>query len=78
MALISTLEPDSKERTKVHGPTRCLYTIFKDAKGRTYLQLDTYGSEKRIHTEKVSQSLQFNEAAVKELRKILDEAFPDS
>lgn len=78
MALISTFDSITKDRQTVHKPTRCLYSIFKDKSGRPYLQLDTYGSDDRLNTEKISQSIQIDEAAASKLRKLLDEAFPQS
>lgn len=77
MALITTIEKNEKDRQKVHGPTRCYYSKFQAEDGKTYLQLDTYGSEDRVFTEKASQSIQFDEAAAAQLLQLIRTTFPN-
>jgi hypothetical protein len=77
MALVTSLEPNSKERQSVHKPTRCLYAIVDGPGGDRYLQLDTVGSEGREIPDKVSQSVQFDRQAAGQLLRILHIAFPD-
>jgi hypothetical protein len=77
MALITTIEHISKERQKVHAPTRCSASSFVSADGKQFLQLDTYGSEDREFTEKVSQSIQFDEAAAAQLLQLIRTTFPN-
>lgn len=78
MAFVESFEPVRKERQSVHKPTRCGYSIFRDAQGNRYLQLDTYGSHDRELTGKMSQSLQFNAVSAIELRALIDKTFPAS
>jgi 5-methylcytosine-specific restriction protein A len=77
MALVTSLEPNAKERTTVHGPTRCLYAIVEGPGGARYLQLDTVGSEDRAIPDKVSQSIQFDRQAAGQLLQLLQRTFPD-
>jgi hypothetical protein len=76
MALISTIDETTKERQKVHAPTRCLASSFTTDEGQPILQLDTYGADNRQFPEKVSQSLQFDEAAARELLRLIRQTFP--
>jgi hypothetical protein len=77
MALVSSLEPNTKERQSVHRPTRCLYAIVEGPSGERYLQLDTVGSEDREIPDKVSQSIQFDRQAAGQLLHLLHRTFPD-
>jgi len=47
MAPIKKLEQIDMERNSVHGEVDATYCIFQDSDGRTYLQIDTYGSPGR-------------------------------
>lgn len=77
MALVTSLEPNAKDRSTVHGPTRCLYAIVEGPNGTRYLQLDTVGSEDRAIPDKVSQSIQFDRQAAGQLLQLLHRTFPD-
>ena len=46
-------------------------------RGKTHVQLDTYGSDARKLNVKVSQSIQFDQASAAELLEILRHAFPN-
>jgi hypothetical protein len=76
MALIRKLFRITKDRTPVHTETDCGYVVFDAPNGERFLQLDSYGSDKRRYTGKVSQSLQFSETTVRELRDLIDKEFP--
>jgi hypothetical protein len=76
MALLTTLEARQKDRQTVHRPTRCAYSVF-DFEGKCYLQLDTFGSDDRQFTEKVSQSIQFDRNVASELLCLIKQTFPD-
>lgn len=76
MALIRKLEKISKDRSSVHRPVVCGYTVVAIGSQR-YLQLETYGSPSRKLQGKISQVIQFDRCAAEQLRKILGEAFPD-
>jgi predicted HNH restriction endonuclease len=77
MALVTSLEENTKERSTVHGLTRCLYAIVEGPDGARYLQLDTVGSEDRAIPDKVSQSIQFDRQAAGQLMQLLHRTFPD-
>jgi hypothetical protein len=77
MALVSSLEPNAKDRSTIHKPTRCLYAIIEGADGNRYLQLDTVGSEDRAIPDKVSQSIQFDREAAGQLIHLLYRTFSD-
>jgi len=75
MALIGAFESRPIEGSRLHGTVTCGYRWF-DVNGRRILQLDTYGSAERAFAGKVSQSLQVDESAARELRSLLERAFP--
>ncbi len=72
MALVRKLFEAKKERQSVHGEVDCAYSVFTDSQGRTYLQLETFGSPTRKLTGKTSQSMQFDERSLRELKRIID------
>ena len=73
MALVRKLEKSSMLRTGVHDVVDCTYTVFTDAIGQQYLQIDTYGSARRRFRGKKSQSIQFGPEAIGELRRLLED-----
>ena len=75
MALITRFEERPLEPKRVHGPVTCGYKAVRIS-GQQILQLETYGSENRVSGEKVSQSIQIDEAGARELKMILTRAFP--
>lgn len=75
MALVSSIEVVPKERQKVHSPTRCHASTF-ESDGKKLIQLDTFGSSEREFTDKVSQSIQFDEAAAAQLLELIRTTFP--
>ena len=77
MALVSEIELTRKERQTVHRPTRCLCSILHSPEGEPFIQLDTYGSPDRQFTEKVSQSIQLDARAAAQLKKIIEDTFPE-
>jgi predicted HNH restriction endonuclease len=77
MALVTSLEPNAKERQSIHRPTRCLYSVVKGPAGERYLQLDTVGSQDREIPDKVSQSIQFDRQAAGQLLQLIQRTFPD-
>ena len=76
MALVREVTPIVQERQTLHEETVCCSSIFVDDQGRRYVQLDTYGSKTRKLGGKVSQAIQFDESAAKQLRLLLEQAFP--
>jgi hypothetical protein len=77
MALVRSIAATSTVRTAVHQPTHCESSIVRPQGGGVYIQLDTFGSAKRKCVGKVSQSIQLDEAAAKQLMHLLRDAFPD-
>ena len=76
MALIRTIASSTAgNRGRVHGDVECGYTVFEQA-GRRYLQLDTYGSSRRVIPGKVSQTLQFDEDGARRLKRLIEQTFP--
>ena len=77
MALIARFEQRPIEPTRVHADVLCGYA-FADVGSRRILQLETYGSSERQIPGKVSQSLQLDEERARELKRIIEHAFPDA
>src|SRR5262249_55470077 len=76
LALIKVFAPaGAGNRGRVHGEVECGYTAFETG-GKTYLQLDTYGSNERAIPGKVSQSIQLDEEAATQLKHLLEQTFP--
>jgi len=77
MAVITNFKPIGvSARSSVHrSEVECGWAIFTTA-GRTYLQLDTYGSQTRAIPGKVSQTIQVDEDAARQLKRLIERAFP--
>lgn len=76
MALIEKFEPVTSDIQRMHGPVTCGVRSFA-VDGQRILQLDTYGSADRQIHGKISQSVQLDRAAARELIKIIEKTFPD-
>ncbi|MCF4138511.1 hypothetical protein L1856_20050 [Streptomyces sp. Tue 6430] len=76
MALIKEFQPVSSDTQRMHGQVTCGYRTFT-ANGQRILQLDTYGSTERMILDKISQSIQLDADAARELLKIIEASFPD-
>ena len=62
-----------KERNTIQEEVTATYTVFEKC-GEKFFQIDTYGRNDRIETEKASQIIQFDKASAKALiRLLLDE-----
>lgn len=48
-----------------------------EQRGTRILQLDTYGSPGRVIPGKTSQSLQFDAAGARQLKRLLERTFPE-
>lgn len=80
MALISAGEFNKKEPNsqKIHGAVNSSYFVFPENSlepKQKILQIDTYGSVKRIHQGKTSQSIQFDYESAKVLFEVLVREF---
>lgn len=72
MALVTRFSKAEKDRQRVHEEVECAYSTFRDPSGRIVLQLETFGSPTRKLPGKTSQSIQFDEVGLRELRRIID------
>lgn len=75
VALLRTFSALTKDRQRVHGAVECGYSTFTDG-GKTYLQLDTYGSPARQIRGKTSQTVQLDEVAARQLKRLIEATFP--
>lgn len=75
MALIETFEERPLTPAALHRPVICGYRAV-DIGGQRVLQLETYGSSTRKMADKVSQSIQLDLAAARQLKRILERSFP--
>jgi len=69
MALITSISKISRN-SRLQTEAECSYNILIQG-GKKYIQINTYGSKDRVHTNVVSQSLQFDEQSARELFKII-------
>lgn len=76
MALIRSYERGARSVRVHRSLTDCTYQIVYDGKGAPVLALSTFGSDDRVERDKVSQSMQFNEATARLLMASISEAFP--
>lgn len=75
MALISRFEERSIYPTRIHDEGVCGFAAATIGTRRV-LQLETYGSASRKIPGEVSQCIQLDDVAARELRRILDVCFP--
>jgi len=75
MALVQDFVHTPKDENRIHEEVECGYLSFT-ARGKTYLQLDTYGSKLRKNPGKVSQSIQIDDDGARELMRLLRKTFP--
>ena len=75
MALISRFEARPLAPPHLHQPVLCGYNAVT-VEGTPILQLETYGSDDRAMPGKVSQVIQLDEAGARELKAIIERAFP--
>lgn len=74
MALINKLVLQELERDVNHSIVDATYSIVTNDDGK-FLQIDTYGSNKRQIRGKKSQSFRLSEEAINELKIILEKEF---
>ena len=73
MALVRRLEAQTLERDTHHTDVECTYSVLDGQ----FLQIDTYGSNKRKIQGKKSQTIRFAPEAVKQLKSLLNRHFSD-
>ena len=72
MAIVRKLEKLDGITPARHTEAQCTYAIVRDDDGKSYLQVDTYGSATRQIRGKKSQSIRFSPEAVVQLRRIIE------
>ncbi|EFQ84269.1 hypothetical protein HMPREF0063_10985 [Aeromicrobium marinum DSM 15272] len=75
MARLRSMQHVSADRISLHQETDCGWRSFQ-ADGERILQLDTYGSDGRAISGKVSQSVQLDQAHAQQLVDIIRQTFP--
>jgi hypothetical protein len=75
MALIRKFQTVTSDSQRLHSTVTCGYRTFT-TDGQRILQLDTYGSTDRMIPDKISQTIQLDFDAARELVGIIEEAFP--
>lgn len=74
MALVRTFLPLEGERISLHQEVEAKYSAF-EKDGRAFVQINTYGRPDRKFPEKVSQTIQLDRDAARQLVGILNKAF---
>ena len=75
MAFVKRIVADDREiRSLQPTQVECRYMV-KEINGRMFLQLNSYGSDQRQIPDKLSQTLQFDEASARELWEVLGRNF---
>lgn len=75
MALISRFEARPLDPARLHSPVLCGFNAVT-VQGTPILQLETYGSSEWAMPGKVSQVIQLDETGARELKEIIQRAFP--
>ncbi|MEY9907974.1 hypothetical protein ABIA35_004206 [Catenulispora sp. MAP12-49] len=75
MAMIGKFDRVSSDVQRRHEAVTCGYRTFSEG-GATILQLDTYGSATRAIPDKISQSIQLDLEAARQLLAIVEATFP--
>lgn len=69
MALIRNLSKISRN-SRLQTEADSTYNVLVQ-NGKKYIQINTYGSKERVHTNVVSQSIQIDEQTAKQLLDII-------
>ncbi len=69
MALIRNLSKISRN-SRLQSEAEATYNVVVQ-NGKKYIQINTYGSKERVHTNSVSQTLQLDEQTAKQLLEII-------
>ena len=75
MPLVRNLERSHLPGHEVEGEAQCTYSVFSDAQGKKYLQLDTFVGTGLSATRGVRQCIQLDEEAARQLRTIIANSF---
>lgn len=74
MAIVRELKQIETEYSP-HSEAKATYSILTDKEGKTFLQVDTYGSASRKILGKKSQSIRFSAEALSELQRVISAHF---
>lgn len=75
MALITSFKRGKRDRLSIHRTEIPATVYFQDKDGKKLLQIDTLGSKEREMPDKVSQTIQLDEKAARELFDIIKGEF---
>ena len=75
MALVVSLEKDDRDFRSIHPTKLAARYLVAECDGKRMLQINSYGSNDREMPEKLSQTLQFDEASARQLFEILSREF---
>ena len=75
MVVVSSVEPDNKKFAGRHPTETPCRWVSGYSGGQRILQLNSYGSKGRDFPDKPSQTLQFDEAAARQLFDVLKSEF---
>jgi hypothetical protein len=75
MALIKSFSEKKPDRDSKHTEAEATWYVGGVGDGR-FLQIDTYGSSDRMIAGKVSQSIRLDSRGARQLRALIDRAFP--
>jgi hypothetical protein len=73
MALIRNLSKISRN-SRLQTEADSTYNVLIQ-NGKKFIQINTYGSKERVHTDVVSQSIQLDEQSAKQLIDIIKSEF---
>jgi hypothetical protein len=76
MALVTNIVHADRNIRGIQEPVQCTYSIYEATDGRKYIQLVTYGTNERQVRGGASQTTQFDEAAARQLKAIIENTFP--
>ena len=76
MALITKLELAERNVRGVHDEVDCSYTVFQTREGHRFIQLNTFGTEKRKIQGIASQTIQLSEKAAHQLKLLIEQTYP--
>jgi hypothetical protein len=77
MAIVAKIERGNDgDKVRPTVVNRCVAFIVNAKDGKRYIEVNTYGSASRRTPEQPSQMTQFDEQAARQLKALIEEAFP--
>ncbi|MCW1986155.1 UNVERIFIED_ORG: hypothetical protein M2348_001905 [Sphingomonas sp. R1F5B] len=74
MAVIRSLTEKELDRASAHTEAEATFSLI-NLDGEKFIQIDTYGSQDRVHLGKTSQSLRLSKSAFDQLVQIAEKHF---